>query len=95
MSDIKTIIVTIADDPTPRKFNGRVAWCLNELLAAGERGCTPISNPAPRWSGYVHKLRKAGVHVITFDEPHAGAYRGSHARYQLGVVVNVIERGMV
>lgn len=95
MPDIKTITVTVATDPTPRKFNGRVAWALNELVAAGERGCTPITHPGPRWSGYVHRLRQAGINVLTHDEKHAGTYKGSHARYCLGVTVNVIERGMV
>src|ERR1700687_3438433 len=29
--------------------------------ATGVRHCTPIDHPGPRWSGYVHKLRKAGI----------------------------------
>jgi hypothetical protein len=28
---------------------GRDLWALTELIEAGERGCTPIDQPAPRW----------------------------------------------
>src|SRR5665811_1625975 len=34
-------------------FEGRDAWALDQLIRAGKRGCTPIDNPAPRWSHYV------------------------------------------
>ncbi|WP_435053984.1 winged helix domain-containing protein [Mesorhizobium australicum] len=34
-------------------FAGREAWALRELIRAGEAGCRPIDNPAPRWSRYV------------------------------------------
>ncbi len=40
-------------------FPGREAWALGELVKAGERGCTPIDTPGPRWSDYVFKLRGA------------------------------------
>jgi hypothetical protein len=46
-------------------------------------GCTPITEPAPRWAAYVHKLRELGVPVETVTEPHAGAFPGHHARYVL------------
>jgi len=39
-----------------KEFDGRVAWTLHQLLTAGAKGCTPIENPAPRWSDYVFKL---------------------------------------
>jgi len=38
---------------------------LPALQAAGERGCTPIDHPGPRWSGYVHDLRKLGLVIET------------------------------
>lgn len=44
---------------------GRGAWVLLELKAADENGCTPIDHPGPRWSGYVHKLRKHGIVIET------------------------------
>ena len=45
--------------------HGRDAWALQELVEAGNKGCTPIDHPGPRWSGYVHRLRKLGIHVET------------------------------
>jgi hypothetical protein len=42
-------------------IHGRDAWALQELVKAGPAGCTPIDHPGPRWSAYVHKLRKLGI----------------------------------
>ncbi len=70
---------------------GRVAWALLELVAAGERGCTPIDNPGPRWSGYVHKLRHDhGLAIETVHETHGGPFSGNHARYVLRSRVRVL-----
>jgi len=44
---------------------GRDAWALLKLKAANDNRCTPIDHPGPRWSGYVHKLRKAGIVIET------------------------------
>ncbi len=92
MSDIKALTVRL-DGPAGRtvKVRGRVAWTLDNLIRAGERGCTPIERPAPRWSDYVFKLRKAGFSVETIDEKHGGTYRGEHGRYVLRTLVEVIE----
>ena len=62
---------------------GRDAWALQQLHAAGERGCTPICNPGPRWSAYVHNLRGNGFNIETRHEPHRGRFPGTHARYVL------------
>jgi hypothetical protein len=62
---------------------GRDEWALLELAVAGTKGCTPIDNPAPRWSAYVHKLREMGVDIETVIERHAGPFPGNHARYVL------------
>jgi hypothetical protein len=70
---------------------GRDAWTLNQLLQAGERGCTPIDNPAPRWSGYVHNLRKLGLNIETIHEAHQGPFPGTHARYVLRSPVSILE----
>ena len=68
----------------PVKVRGRDAWALLELYQAGSTGCTPIDNPAPRWSGYVHKLRHVhGLDIETIHEGHRGAFPGTHARYVL------------
>ena len=72
-------------------FIGRDAWALRELIKAGEQGCTPIDNPGPRWSGYILKLRKAGVLIQTKTEPHGGEFSGAHARYVLRSKVQILE----
>ena len=60
------------------------------LVKAGTAGCTPINHPGPRWSGYVHKLRKLGIHVETVHERHGGTFAGRHARYVLRSVVQIV-----
>ena len=72
---------------------GRVKWALDCLRGAGLRGCTPILNPAPRWSAYVLSLREMGVEIETVREPHEGDYPGSHGRYVLRAVVTPTEGG--
>lgn len=63
---------------------GRDAWALGELILAGETGCTPITTPGPRWSGYIFKLRRMyRLNVETITEMHGGEYAGKHARYVL------------
>ena len=71
---------------------GRVAWALDNLVRAGEGGCTPIDHPGPRWADYVFKLRRGGVGVRTITEKHAGAFSGHHARYILTTPVEVLDR---
>jgi len=66
------------------ELSGRNAWTLAKLIDAGKRGCTAISDPAPRWSGYVHKLRhRYGLDIETVHESHDGPFAGRHARYVL------------
>lgn len=91
-NNIISITVRIGDDGSLVKVRGRDAWTLHHLLIAGERGCTPIETPGPRWSHYCWKLRKAGIAVETVTEPYGGTYRGTHARYVLRTPVEVIER---
>jgi hypothetical protein len=71
---------------------GRDAWALLELKAANDNGCTPIDHPGPRWSGYVHKLRKAGIVIETIREKHAGPFSGEHARYVLRSLITILEK---
>lgn len=82
----KTQTITIA---------GRDAWALQELVNAGAKGCTPIDHPGPRWSGYVHKLRKLGIRVETIHESHGGVFPGRHARYVLRSRVQIISTNNV
>ena len=73
------------------ELKGRDAWALTELIRAGGQGCTPIDTPGPRWSGYVHKLRRRyGLDIVTVTEPHGGPYKGTHARYILRSVVRLL-----
>lgn len=74
-----------------RWVRGREAWALLSLIASGERGCTPIDNPGPRWSAYVCDLRRRGIAVETVPERHAGPFPGSHARYVLRSRVAVLK----
>jgi len=69
--------------PFTVEAKGRTAWALDRLRAAGPKGCTPITEPAPRWSAYVYNLRALGVSIETLHEPHGGEYAGTHGRYIL------------
>lgn len=70
---------------------GRDAWALLQLMTAGSKGCTPIDNPAPRWSSYVFNLRQMGLDIETVHERHGGAFAGRHARYVLQSRVELAE----
>lgn len=69
--------------PFTAHVKGRELWALERLIRAGAAGCTPMTEPAPRWSDYVHKLRKRGITIETKHEAHGGAYPGNHGRYIL------------
>ncbi len=69
------------------KVKGRELWALDQLRRAGARGCSTIDSPAPRWSGYIHNLRKAGIQIQTIYEAHGGEFPGTHARYILNSLV--------
>lgn len=81
----------IEPDSTPCKAVGRNAWALIELERAGKRGVTPIDTPGPRWSGYVHNLRRMGLTIETIYESHAGHFPGTHARYVLHSPVSILD----
>lgn len=70
---------------------GRVRWALEQLLCAGAEGCTPLRNPAPRWSQYVMDLRHLEVVIETVRETHGGVYPGHHGRYVLRSAVTRVE----
>lgn len=67
---------------------GRNRWALEMLIAAGQRCCSPIEAPGPRWSGYVQMLRQLGVSIETICENQGGDFAGSHARYVLASKVS-------
>jgi hypothetical protein len=91
MRMLLTIRAGIGDAGLVVTARGCEAWTLVALMAAGERGCTPIDHPGPRWSGYIHDLRRLGFDVETIHEPHEGAFPGSHARYVLRSRVTRLE----
>lgn len=80
-------------DGTSRSLtvHGRDEWALQQLNKAGRNGCTPIDNPAPRWSGYVHNLRRNGLDIETVHERHGGPFPGNHARYVLHSTIEPME----
>lgn len=90
MSNKLRVIARIEPDGGVHEVVGRDAWALLNLIGAGERGCTPITTPGPRWSHYVYKLRKAGFIIETIDENHGGPFAGTHARYVLRSQVTIL-----
>jgi hypothetical protein len=78
-------------DGSQQSFAGREAWTLRRLVDAGPRGVTTIDHPAPRWSHYVYKLRKAGLVISTDYEQHKGDFPENHGRYRLETPVAIIE----
>ena len=63
---------------------GRYGDTLRALVVAGKRGVTPLERPAPRWSHYVHILRREhDLAIETVTEPHGGDFPGTHGRYVL------------
>ena len=74
-----------------RTLSGRNAWAMRELILAGERGCTPIDNPAPAWAAYVQNLRGMGYGIETITEPHGGPFKGHHGRYVLRDEITIKE----
>ncbi|MGJ8583879.1 MAG: winged helix domain-containing protein [Marinosulfonomonas sp.] len=87
------IHVTIPGGERPRTFElkGRLGWTVLQLAQAGAHGVTSIERPAPRWSAYVHDLRRRGIPIETEMVAHGGAYCGHHARYRLTCDVALVQ----
>ena len=62
---------------------GRAAWALKRLKKAAAASCAVFDIRAPRWSSYVHRLRKLGLVIDTVREGHRDRFPGHHARYVL------------
>jgi hypothetical protein len=90
-SDVVELHVQRDDTREFLRLRGREAWTLASLLEAGEGGLTPLERPAPRWSAYVHTLRKRGLAIDTVEEHHAGPYPGAHGRYVLRTPLTVLK----
>ncbi len=89
----KDTLIAILPDGTRLRFDGREAWALRHLRDAGAIGLTTLQQPAPRWSHYIYKLRKAGLVITTTHESHGGTYAGHHGRYRLETPVRIEEGG--
>lgn len=74
-------------------FGGRVAWFLDELIAAGAKGRTSMDYPGVRISDNALKLRRGGVLIETHDEEHGGRFAGRHGRYTLTSKVERVADG--
>ena len=88
-----TVIARLLPDGQPMTIIGRDAWALHQLSLAGATGCTPITNPGPRWSHYVFKLRGMGFDIETVTESHEGQFAGHHARYVLRSSISLAING--
>ena len=88
-----TLVVELRRYGHTRQFTltGRNAWAMRELILAGDKGCTPIDNPAPAWTAYVQKLRAMGFDIETVFERHGGPYKGNHGRYVSRDDLRIIE----
>ena len=89
MTDRPDLIVMLPNGST-LGYSGRLAWALGLLMKVGERGVTPIDTPGPRWSAYIHELRKDGLDIETLNEPHGGPFPGHHARYILRSPLQIV-----
>lgn len=90
-NDVVELLVQRLDTGEMLRLKGREAWTLSSLVETGERGVIPLERPAPRWSAYVHTLRKRGLVIDTIDEQHAGPYPGAHGRYILRTRLRVLK----
>lgn len=84
------LTIRLHPDGAAHTVFGRVAWALEQLIHAGSVGCTSFDDPGPRWSSYVHILRKRGLEVDTLRESHGGQFSGTHARYVLRSPIEVL-----
>ena len=83
MSAARLHVEATLEDGTVKRYTGRQAWTLQQLVASGATGVTPIERPAPRWSDYVLHLRRSGLTIETIPEKHSGLFSGTHGRYVL------------
>ena len=89
--DVVELLVQRLDTREVLRVKGREAWTLNCLLETEQSGVIPLERPAPRWSAYVHSLRKRGLVIETIDEQHAGPYSGTHGRDVLRTPLKVLK----
>lgn len=84
-----TAKVETGETPFTLHLKGHLAWAMLELVKAGDKGITPLHNPAPRVSHYVMTLRRKGVAIETIMEPHDGQFPGDRGIYKLCSAVTI------
>ena len=77
-------------EETKHQIEGAYTLRLRMLARIDARLMTPIDHPGPRWSGYVHKVRKLGLQIEAMTERHGGPFAGHHARYVLCLRVCIL-----
>ena len=93
MSKRLTMKARLLPDGHAFTVQGRDAWALLELVAAGPKGCTAIDNPGPRWSAYIFNLKhQYALSIETVHESHRGSFPGTHARYVLKSELEITSR---
>lgn len=90
-----TVLVHPGDPAHERRavVPGRVGWALNELVKAGQRGCSASDFSAGlRLAHFVYLLRHEHQLLIeTEHEAHGGQFPGSHAVYRLRTPVHILD----
>lgn len=82
------IFASVNDGPFEIQISGRNADTLERLIIVDQRGIAATElNPGNRLAAYIYELRKLGLNIDTWMEPHGGQYAGRHARYVLQSIV--------
>jgi hypothetical protein len=80
-------------EETKHQIEGAYTLTLRMLARIDAQLMTPIDHSGPRWSGYVHKVRKLGLQIETMTERRGGPFAGHHARYVLFLRVCILGDG--
>lgn len=79
--EVRAIVQSGTQDERPLKAVSWKSWTLANLVQAGPVWCSPIDQPAPRWSAYVFNLpQDFGFSIVTMNETHSGPLTGTHSR---------------
>lgn len=85
--------ITESDGSTRTIYlNGRNAWCLEQLIAAGQSGISTRDNPEQRLGVIVLGLKKRyGFKIEAIKELRRGIYNKHHTQYILISKVKLID----
>ncbi|MER8368024.1 hypothetical protein [Mesorhizobium sp. M1378] len=83
-----TVTVRIEPDGRTKRLDGRAAWKMRKLVAAGKRGVSTIELPAGvRAVHYIFPLRRDGFVISTEHASHGGPPAGMHAEDRFGLSI--------